>query len=143
MKVSQLSIFIENKSGRLADVIRTLASANINIRALTIADMIDYGLLRLIVNDPQGAKKALADAGFAVTLAEVLAIEVPDRPGGLIGIIDTIAESGMNIEYMYAFVGIPGKNAIVIFRVDKPDTVIAALQSKGVHIFTGEDLHIL
>ncbi len=94
MKVSQLSVFIENKSGRLADVTRTLADNSINIRALSIADTIDYGLLRMIVNDPAAAKSALTKAGFTVALTEVLAIEVPDRPGGLAGIIDILAESG-------------------------------------------------
>jgi hypothetical protein len=143
VKVSQLSVFIENKSGRLADVTRTLADNAINIRALSIADTIDYGLLRLIVNDPAGAKTALTDAGFTVALTEVLAIEVPDKPGGLAGIIDIVAESGVNIEYMYAFVGTSGENAIVIFRIEKVDEAIQILQSKGVRILTGDELHSL
>ena len=143
MKVSQLSVFIENKSGRLADVTRTLADININIRALSIADTIDYGLLRLIVNDPSTAKKTLMDAGFTVALTEVLAIEIPDVPGGLAGIIDIFAESGINIEYMYAFVGASGKNAVVIFRIEKVDEAIQILQDKGVKIFSGEELHAL
>ncbi len=143
MKVSQLSVFIENKSGRLADVTHALADANINIRALCIADTIDYGLLRLIVNDPVAAKAALANAGFTVTITEVLAIEVPDQPGGLAGIIDVFAEGGLNIEYMYAFVGTSGKNAIVIFRIERIDEAIPILQSKGVRILTGDELHSL
>ncbi|MCL5104423.1 MAG: ACT domain-containing protein [Armatimonadetes bacterium] len=143
MKVSQLSVFIENKSGRLADVTRTLADSGINIRALSIADTIDYGLLRLIVNDPAKAKKSLTDEGFTVAMTEVLAIEIPDRPGGLAGIIDIFAESGLNIEYMYAFVGTSGENAIVIFRTEKVDEAIVALKSKGVRILTGDELHSL
>ncbi len=143
MKVSQLSVFIENKSGRLADVARSLENAKINIRALSIADTIDYGLLRLIVNDPVGAKAALVNAGFTVTLTEVLAIEVPDKPGGLAGIIDILAEGGLNIEYMYAFVGTSGENAIVIFRLERIDEAIPILQSKGVRILTGDELHSL
>ena len=143
MKVSQLSVFIENKSGRLADVTRTLADADINIRALSIADTIDYGLLRLIVNDPVAARNALSNAGFTVTLTEVLAIEVPDKPGGLAGIIDILAGAGINIEYMYAFVGTSGENAIVIFRIEKLDEAIAILQRKGVRIMTGDELHSL
>ena len=143
MKVSQLSVFLENKSGRLADVTRSLADANINIRALSIADTIDYGLLRLIVNDPAAAKKSLVDAGFTVTLTEVLAIEVPDRPGGLAGIIDILGGSDINIEYMYAFVGKSGKNALVVFRIEKLDEAIAALKAKGVRILTGDELHSL
>lgn len=143
MKVSQLSVFLENKSGRLADVTRTLANASINIRALSIADTIDYGLLRLIVNDPLRAKAALTADGFTVALTEVLAIEVPDKPGGLASIIDILAEAGINIEYMYAFVGTSGENAIVIFRIEKVDEAITILQQKGVRILTGDELHSL
>ena len=143
MKVSQLSVFIENKSGRLADVAHALADAAINIRALSIADTIDYGLLRLIVNEPVAAKNALSSAGFTVTLTEVVAIEVPDRPGGLAGIIDILAEAGINIEYMYAFVGTSGENAIVIFRIERLDEAILILQQKGVRIMTGDELHSL
>ena len=143
MKVSQLSVFIENKSGRLADVTRSLADNSINIRALSIADTIDYGLLRMIVNDPAAAKAALTKAGFTVALTEVLAIEVPDRPGGLAGIIDILAEAGINIEYMYAFVGTSGENALVVFRIEKVDEAITILQKKGVRILTGDELHSL
>jgi hypothetical protein len=143
VKVSQISVFIENKSGRLADVTRTLADSSINIRALSIADTIDYGLLRMIVNDPVTAKSALSKAGFTVALTEVLAIEVPDRPGGLAGIIDILAQAGINIEYMYAFVGTSGENAIVVFRIEKADEAITILQKKGVRILTGDELHSL
>jgi len=143
VKVSQISVFIENKSGRLADVTRTLADNSINIRALSIADTIDYGLLRMIVNDPVAAKSALSKAGFTVALTEVLAIEVPDRPGGLAGIIDILARSGINIEYMYAFVGTSGENAIVVFRIEKTDEAITILQTKDVRILTGDELHSL
>lgn len=143
MKVSQLSVFLENKSGRLADVTHTLSDADINIRALSIADTIDYGLLRLIVNDPVKAKNVLTNEGFTVALTEVLAIEIPDRPGGLAGIIDILAESGINIEYMYAFVGTSGENAIVIFRIERVDDAIPILQGKGVRILTGDEVHSL
>jgi len=143
VKVSQISVFLENKSGRLADVTRALANAKINIRALSIADTIDYGLLRLIVNDPSAAKNALTADAFTVALTEVLAIEVPDSPGGLAGIIDIFSESGINIEYMYAFVGTSGENAIVIFRIERVDEAISILQQKGVRILTGDELHSL
>ncbi len=143
MKVKQISVFLENKSGRLADVTRTLAANNINIRALSIADTIDYGLLRLIVNDPDYAAKVLTDEGFTVAETEVLAIEVPDRPGGLAGIIDILSAKGLNIEYMYAFVGRSGQHAIVIFRVEPIDAGIEALKEGGARILTGEELHAL
>ncbi len=143
MKVSQLSVFIENKSGRLADVTRTLADSSINIRALSIADTIDYGLLRLIVNNPAHAAKILTNAGFTVAQTEVLAIEVPDRPGGLAGIIDILSAKGLNIEYMYAFVGRSGAHAIVIFRIEPVEGAIAALKEGGARILTGDELHAL
>lgn len=143
MKVSQISVFLENKSGRLADVTRTLADAGINIRALSIADTIDYGLLRMIVNDPSGARTALSEAGFTAALTEVLAIEVLDKPGGLASIIDILAAAGVNIEYMYAFVGTSGENAIVVFRIEKMDEAIVALKDRGVRILTGDELHSL
>lgn len=143
MKVNQISVFLENKSGRLADVTRTLARCDINIRALSIADTIDYGLLRLIVNHPEHASKVLTDEGFTVAITEVLAIEVPDRPGGLAGIIDVLSARGLNIEYMYAFVGRSGEHAIVIFRIEPVDDAIAALKEGGARILTGDELHAL
>jgi hypothetical protein len=143
VKVNQISVFLENKSGRLADVTRTLAENKINIRALCIADTIDYGLLRLIVNDPVIATKALNDEGFTVAQTEVLAIEVPDRPGGLAGIIDIFSSKGLNIEYMYAFVGGSNQHAIVIFRVEPVDEAIEAMKGGGARILTGEELHAL
>lgn len=143
MKVNQISVFLENKSGRLADVTRTLADNNINIRALSIADTIDYGLLRLIVNDPQHATKVLTETGFTVAQTEVLAIEVPDRPGGLAGIIDLLAAKDLNIEYMYAFVGRSGEHAIVVFRIEPIEDAIAALNQGGARILTGDELHAL
>lgn len=143
MKVSQLSVFLENKSGRLAEVTRTLSDAGVNIRALSIADTIDYGLLRLIVDDPVKARAALTEEGCTVAMTEVLAIEVPDQPGGLADIIKVFAEGGLNIEYMYAFVGTSGRNAIVIFRTQNVDEAIATLNQRGVRILTGEELHSL
>ena len=143
MKVNQISVFLENKSGRLADVTRTLASNAVNIRALSIADTIDYGLLRLIVNDPEKATKVLINEAFTVAQTEVLAIEVPDRPGGLAGIIDILAGRGLNIEYMYAFVGRSGDHAIVIFRIEPVDDAIKALQEGGARIISGDELHAL
>jgi hypothetical protein len=143
MRVTQLSVFLENKSGRLSDVTRTLADNSINIRALSIADTIDYGLLRLIVDDPASATKVLTDEGFTVARTEVLAIEVPDHPGGLAGIIDILAAKGLNIEYMYAFVGRSGGHAIVVFRIDPVEDAIQVLQEGGARILTGEALHSL
>src|SRR5512135_49436 len=117
MKVEQISIFLENKSGRLAEVATVLAGASINIRALSLADTTDFGILRLIVNDTERAKQVLKDNGFTVGKTEVIAVEVPDRPGGLAHILKIIQAEDINVEYMYAFVQ-KTVNAIIIFRFD-------------------------
>src|SRR5512140_3318317 len=118
MKVEQISVFLENKSGRLAEVAGVLASAGINIRALSLADTSDFGILRLIVNDTEKAKKVLKENGFTVGKTEVLAVEVADRPGGIAGILNVLNGGGINVEYMYAFVQKNNDNAIIIFRID-------------------------
>jgi hypothetical protein len=143
VKVSQLTVFMENKSGRLAEVMRTLADNGINVRALSIADTSEYGLLRLIVNDPEKARKVLNQADFTVTLTDVVAVEVPDKPGGLAGVIDAFADAGLNIEYMYAFVGTSGENAIVMFRVTPVEQAIEMLKKRGVKLLEGEKVYSL
>ncbi|HSB51969.1 MAG TPA: ACT domain-containing protein [Dissulfurispiraceae bacterium] len=143
MKVEQISAFIENKSGRLAEVAGILAEAEINIRALALAETSDFGILRLIVNDTEKARQALKDAGFTVSKTEVVAVEVPDRPGGLAIILNTIRDAGINVEYMYAFVEKSGENAIVIFRFDEIGKAVATLREAGIRILTGEEIYSL
>ncbi len=143
MKVEQISIFLENKSGRLAEVAGVLAGAGINIRALSLADTTDFGILRLIVNDTEKAKQVLKDNGSTVGKTEVIAVEVPDRPGGLAHILKVMTEEGVNVEYMYAFVQRSGGNAIIIFRFDELEKAINALQKAGVVILKGEDVYAL
>jgi len=143
MNVEQISIFLENKSGRLAEVTGVLSEAGINIRALSLADTADFGILRLIVNDTEKARQVLRDNGFTVEKTRVVAIEVPDKPGGLAKILDTIKDEGINVEYMYAFVQKSGQNAIVIFRFDELEKAITILQKVGVRILEGEDLYAL
>ena len=137
------SIFLENKSGRLAEVTGVLSQAGINIRALYLADTADFGILRLIVNDTEKALLALRERGFTVEKTKVIAIEVPDRPGGLSGILDTIKEEGINVEYVYAFVEKSGENAIVIFRFDESERSVDVLRTAGVRILDGEELSAL
>jgi hypothetical protein len=143
MNVEQISIFLENKSGRLAEVTGVLSEAGINIRALSLADTADFGILRLIVNDTEKARQVLRDNGFTVEKTRVVAIEVPDKPGGLATILDTIKDEGINVEYMYAFVQKSGQNAIVIFRFDELEKAITILQKVGVRTLEGEDLYAL
>ena len=141
MKVEQISIFIENKSGRLAEIARILGDAGINIRALSLADTTDFGILRLIVNDREKAKRVLKEKGFTVSKTEVVAVEVPDRPGGLSEILQTLDSESINVEYMYAFVERCGENAVIIFRFDETEKAIAVLQNKGFNILYGERLY--
>lgn len=143
MNVEQISIFLENKSGRLAEVTSVLSEAGINIRALYLADTADFGILRLIVNETEKARQALKENGFTVEKTKVVAIEVPDRPGGLSSILNTIKDEGINVEYMYAFVEKSGENAIVIFRFDEFEKSADMLQRAGVRILGGEELSAL
>lgn len=138
MKVEQISIFIENKSGRLAEVSRTLGEAGVNIRALSLADTSDFGILRLIVDKTDLAKSALKDRGFTVSKTEVVAVEVPDRPMGLSGILQILDRSELNVEYMYAFVERCGENAVIIFRFDEPEAAIEVLIRNGIKVLDGE-----
>jgi hypothetical protein len=141
MKAEQISVFIENKSGRLAEVARVLGEANVNIRALSLADTSDFGILRLIVNDRELAKQVLKDNGFTVSKTEVVAIEVPDRPGGLSEILHTLDNASINVEYMYAFVERCNENAVIIFRFDETEKAIQLLTSKGFTVLEGERLY--
>lgn len=143
MKVEQISIFLENKSGRLAEVTNILSRAGVNIRALSLADTADFGILRLIVNQGDLAKQVMKEHGFTVGKTEVVALEVPDRPGGLGEILKILHESGINVEYMYAFVQKSGEHAIIIFRFDELEKAISALQRAGVKILRGEEVHRL
>lgn len=114
----QISVFLENKAGRLSHVTRVLGEASINIRALSIADTSDFGILRIIVSDPDKAYKILKEAGFTVSETEVIAVQVPDSPGGLATVLEQMSEASLNIEYLYAFLGTSENDALVIFKVE-------------------------
>ncbi len=143
MKVDQLSIFLENRAGRLAEVTRILSESGVNIRALSLADTSDFGILRLIVSDFEKAKEHLKAGGFTVGRTTVVAVEVPDKPGGLHGILEMLREAKINVEYMYAFVNQSGSHAIIIFRFDRTDQAIELLQKNGITIVPGEKLYAL
>ena len=131
MKVEQLSIFLENKAGRLAQVTKTLAEAGINIRALSLADTSDFGILRLIVNDTEKAINIMKEAGFTVGRTAVVAVEVDDKPGGLNNILEALSGQNVNVEYMYAFVQEGGGSATMIFRFDRIDQAIEVLKGSS------------
>jgi len=143
MKVEQISVFLENRPGTLAEVTRILGEEGINIRALSLADTKDFGILRLIVNDKEKTKDILSRRGFTVRKTEVVAVSVPDRPGGLAEILQGLAEANVNVEYLYAFVQHSGKDAIIIFRFDETDRAIQVLSEKKVKMLRGEELYAL
>ncbi len=134
MKLHQLSIFSENRPGHMIGPCRLLAGEGIDIRALSLADTQRYGILRMIVSDWERARAILQRAGAVVNVAEVVAVEVPDRPGGLTGVLELFEGTEINIEYMYAFPFVRGEKAVLIFRFDQPDAAIARLRENGVAV---------
>lgn len=143
MKVEQLSVFMENRPGGLEEVTRILKDGDINIRTLSLADTSDFGILRLIVNDVNKASQLLKDNGFRVSRTQVVAVEVPDRPGGLHSILEVLAREKINVEYLYAFVERSGENAVIIFRFDNLDRAISVLEQNNFTILKGEKLYSL
>lgn len=141
MKVEQISVFLENKPGTLVHITRVLKDANINIRALSLAETADFGILRLIVNDVEKANKVLKDNGFRVSKTSVVAVEVPDKPGGLNRIMEVVSKEGINVEYLYAFVEKSGQNAIIIFRFDNPEKAIDVLLKNKFTVIPGAKLY--
>jgi hypothetical protein len=141
--VEQISVFLENKAGRLEEVTGILAEANINIRALSLADTSDFGILRLIVNDNNKAKAELKKAGFTVAKTEVVAVEVADQPGGLHHILRILKKANVNVEYMYAFVQQNGANAVLIFRFDNLGEALRILKDNDVRVIKGEKLYAM
>ena len=141
----QVSVFLENKSGRLREVCRTIGDAGINIRALCIADTSDFGILRLILDDPERALQALLDRGFSVGETSVLAVQIPDRPGGLSGVLAALPGEGVNVEYMYAFFARREGKAVVVIRVAEAQTrpVAEALEAAGVVLLRAEEVYAM
>ncbi len=131
--VKQLSIFLENRKGRLLEVTQTLKNADINIRALAMAESAEFGILRLVVNNPENAKSVLATEGFTVREQDVFAVEVSDAPGSFCNVVETLANKDINIDYTYAFVGDFHK-AVLVFKVsdDRLEDAMQALDQKGI-----------
>jgi hypothetical protein len=141
MKVEQISIFLENKFGRLSEVARLLGNAGVNIRTLTISDSSDFGILRCIVNDNEKAVRILKENGITVSKTEVVAVEVPDKPGGLAKVLSFLEREKINVEYMYAFLEHRSDDAIIIFRFDDNDSAIRVLSERGVKILPGKTVY--
>jgi hypothetical protein len=143
MKLKQISIFLENRKGRLWKALNVLSNVDINIRALSIADTSEFGILRMIVPDPKKAKEILEKNNFIVKVNEVIAVEVPDKPGGLDGILGFLNRSNINVEYLYAFVEKNKDEAIVVIRTDDVDAGIEALEAGNVTMLSAEEVYAL
>lgn len=143
MLVKQISVFLENKIGRLAEITELLGKNGINIRALAIADTTEFGILRLIVDNPQKAQNVLGEKGFAVKQTNVIVVKVEDKPGGLANILKILKRSNLNVEYLYAFVKQSGEDALVVFRIENTNEAVGELQKEGIQILKPEDIYEL
>lgn len=141
--VKQISVFLENKSGRLVRVAQVLGAAGINIRGLSIADTSDFGILRLIVDRPDQAMAALQEEGVMATVTQVIALEVPDEPGGLARVLAYLDQAGINIEYLYSFVAKKGQNAILMMRVETIPEALAVLTENNIPLVSEEQIYSL
>jgi len=134
MKLNQLSVFLENKPGALSTPCRLLADAGINIQTFALADTQQFGILRLVVHEWARAKELLEQNGYVVKVTEVVAIEVPDQPGGLSVLLDIIERAGVNVEYVYAFTAKQEGQGLMLFRFNDPDAAIRALQAGKINV---------
>ncbi|MBR2403330.1 MAG: amino acid-binding protein [Lachnospiraceae bacterium] len=139
MSVKQISVFIENKKGKLAEATRYIADNNVNMKALSIADTQDFGILRIICEDPKAAEEALKEGGFITTVTDVLAVAISDKPGSLAAILEVLAEANIVVEYTYAFLSAKA-GAYMIFRVDDNQSAAAALAGAGIKTANQEEL---
>lgn len=141
MTTKQISVFLENKPGKLLDVTRSLGEAGVNIRALCVADTTEFGVVRLIVDDPAAARESLKKKGFTVKETVVIAVEVDDNPGGLAAVLKPLVDQEMNIEYLYCFLEKAGNNAVVIIRVEEAEQAVGALKVAGFKVIPPEELY--
>ncbi|MCC7550168.1 MAG: acetolactate synthase, partial [Methanobacterium sp.] len=140
MKLKQISVFLENRKGRLSKAMNVLSNAGVNIRALSIADTSEFGILRMIVQNPDLAEKKLAENNFVVKVNEVIAVEVLDEPGGLDEILGLLNKADINVEYLYAFVEKKTNKAIVVIRTEDLDSGIKVLENGGISLLSADDV---
>lgn len=141
MVIKQISIFVENKKGRMAEIAKVIGDAGVDIRALSVADTTDFGILRLIVDQPDKAEAALREAGMAVSLTDVIAAGLEDTPGSFAGIMGIMSDADINIEYMYAFITRTEGKAYVIMRVENPREAVDVLQKQGIHVMDSAEIY--
>ena len=140
MAIKQITVFVENRQGSLVSITRALSDNNVNIRALSIADTKDFGILRLIVNDEASAEKTLKENGYLIKVTDVVGVKIGDAPGKLTAALDVLDKAGINMEYLYAFMARTEKHAYVVLRVEDNDAAEAALEAAGFHLVTDSDI---
>lgn len=143
MQVRQISVFMENRAGRLREITNTLAEEKINLRALSLADTSDFGILRVIVDRPDDAVKVLRNAGFTIRENVVIACVISDHPGGLNSILNSLAKEGISVEYMYGFLGKHEDEAVMIIRVQDTEKAIETLLEDGFNLLKGENIYAM
>ena len=141
MYIKQVSVFVENESGNMADVLGILGKNGIDISALSIADKTDFGILRLIVSDPEKAVSILKEEGMIVKLTDVLAVGIEDKSGSLANVLDVLKSADIAIEYLYAFIGKSNYGALVIIRADKPEEALKALTANNVSLVEAKEIY--
>ena len=140
MTVEQISVFVENRSGQLGEVTHVLRDAGVNIRAMSLSDTADFGVLRFMADDTAKARAVLQDRGFTVGSTPVVAVEVPDRPGGLAAVLEVMADRKINVEYLYAYTQRDSLRATLVFRFDRNAEAVEALLGEGCNVLSAEDL---
>ena len=140
MAVKQLSIFVENKEGKLVTITDSIANANIDIRAMSVADTQDFGIFRLIVTDPERAKEALESSGCFVSITQVVGVSIPDVPGSLAKVVNILARHNINIEYMYAFIAVAKQQASVVLRVADNENAEKILKENGISLLDENEI---
>jgi hypothetical protein len=139
--IKQISVFVENKKGRLARITDILGNAGIDLIALSIADTTNFGVMRCIVSDPDNTLQLLKQSGFTASTTEVIVAEVPDKPGGLASVLKTLDAAGISVEYMYSFVRTHGQNALILFRVEDVEAAVKALNAGGIKLLGEEEVY--
>ena len=143
MTIKQLSIFVENKAGTVSSIAKSIADAGVSIRALSVADTQEFGILRLIVSDVDKAKEVLSENDCVVSVTKVIGVQIPDVPGGLSEALALMSENGINIEYLYAFITISGQHAYVVLRVEDNEKAVEVLSKAGIKLVSQEDIDSL
>ena len=140
MLIKQMSVFVENTTGRLAELTRILAEHGIDIKARTIADTVDFGILRCIVPNPEEATRILTEAGFTASITEVIAVSIEDKPGGFHKVLQILADNDIAVDYIYSAIQAKDDKAIIMIRVEEPEKAIRVLTSNGIKLFSMSEL---